>query len=253
MKKTVVILSLVLALPAHAIVNVEQLHIGIPEPGLEGNIDLSFSATQGNSDYYRLDLAAGSRYHHDNRTEALILQHAIGASFDRRDTNKSFLHLRHIDQVTAGWAWEGFGQLQRDEFARLKIRGLLGGGLRFTVLEKTEKQAFYLGTGAYYSEEQLEPAPSLIEPAFTADWRGNVYLVVKYHFSSQTRLAYTIYYQPALDDVNDYRALQHLSLNIAVAENLDLRLSWDSSEDSRPPLAVKPLDSSLRTGFRWRF
>jgi putative salt-induced outer membrane protein YdiY len=233
---------------AFAIVNVEQAIIGPKQDGLHNHVEASVDGASGNTVKNSTRAEWLSAWQHGRYTEFLLLQYAYGRSNGQIDTNRFFVHLRHRTQVSTHWAVEAFAQAGRDPFARVDLRTLLGGGVRWTLLEQVEKAAIYLGLGAFYEHERLSPRLGTTDPLDSRLWRGNVYLVLKRQLSSQFRAYSTTYYQPALRYPGDFRLLEQLAGVVVLYENLNLKLSLDVTHDSRPPQGVKPTDVRYSTG-----
>ena len=111
---------------------------------------------------------------------------------------------------------------------------------------------WFLGVGAFYEKEKLTD-PAVNEDEVEENGRGNVYLVMKYHFGEQTQLLSSSYYQPKISESNDFRILERAGLSVPLAEKLSLQLSIDVSYDSEPPLGVRKTDTSYRTGISYQF
>jgi len=233
---------------AFAIVNVEQAIIGPEKDGLHTHVEAAVDGASGNTVKNSTKAEWLSQWKHGRNTEFLLLQYAYGRSNGQIDTNRAFAHLRHRTQVSDHWAVEGFTQAGRDPFARVDLRTLLGAGLRWTLIEKAESSAVYLGLGAFYEHERLSPRAGTTDPLDSRLWRGNVYLVLKRQLNSQFRAYSTTYYQPALRYPGDFRLLEQLAAVVVLYENLDLKLSLDVTHDSRPPQGVKPTDVRYSTG-----
>lgn len=252
-RATAAALALLPTAGAQAIVGMESLHLGSPEPGFRGELELAWSGASGSTDKTDFAVATRLEHHRERHTDFLVASHAYGQVSDVDNTKRSFLHLRHIYQHTPALAWEGFGQGQSDEFARLAFRGLLGGGARFTLIEKTDVEAAFLGIGAMYSRERYT-ALAGIEPTYSQRlWRGNLYLVFKYELRPGVRMANTLYYQPALEDFGDYRLQDAFALQIDITDTLALQLSANVAHNSRPPTSVDENDVVYRTGINWSF
>jgi len=232
---------------AFAIVNVENIRVEKREDGFSGQLRVLASLQSGNTDNNRVGMGTRLQWVRGNTTNFLVLNYDYGNSGGATDINKSFLHGRHIVQQNRKWAWEGFGQVVQDEFKRLTIRMLAGGGARYTLSEKTHKGAMYLGLGAFYSTEELDDNSTfnLI--------RASAYFVFKHSFNPNTHFISTTYYQPALDEPGDFRALQQAGINVTISKTLDLKLSLDISYDNQPPIGVESTDTSFRTGIEYRF
>ncbi len=230
-----------------AIVNIESIRVQKKEDGFSGQLDIDANLKIGNTNKTRIGIGNRLQWIRGNITNFLVLNHAYGESSGMRDINKSFLHGRHVVQRNKKWAWEGFGQLEQNEFTRLSLRALAGIGVRRTLIEETGKTAIYLGTGGFYSTERLD------DNSTDSLFRVNVYLVIKHAFNKNTHLIGTTYYQPAVREVGDFRALGQVALSVAISKKLDLKLSLDISHDSQPPTSVKSTDTSFRTGIEYRF
>ncbi len=238
---------------ALAIVNVEQLRIGTPQPGLSGWLDLSLDGSHGNTRKSETGLDARLQWQRGQTTDLLIAAYDYGESDGLRNTNRRFLHARHTQGFAPARAWEAFAQAQTDEFARLSFRGLLGAGLRLTLSEKAEQSAAYLGIGAFFARERLAAESGTTDAGDSTFWQANLYLTLQRRLNDQLSLASTTYYQPRLDDGADFRALEQASLRVKMTARLSFRLSLDVAYDSRPPQRVERTDTRYSTGLRLTF
>jgi len=233
---------------ALAIVNVEAVHIGAPTEGFSGTATASAGGASGNSNRFRGRADARLQWHADKHTDFAVFSYAYGKSRGRTDTNREFAHLRHRFQFAPAWALEGFAQAERDEFARLSFRGLVGGGLRRTLLEKDDVAAVYLGLGAMFEREILRRDFRTSDPRDASVGRANTYLSIQTRFNAQTRFSSTIFYQPDVADAADFRLLEEAALHVRLADGMDLRLNVEVRHDSRPPQTVKTTDIIYTTG-----
>jgi len=240
-------------LPAQAVVSLENLHLKMPAEGFEGEFDLSAGGASGNTD--KADLSAGTRlqWHIGNHTNFLVMSYAYGQSNDVRDTNRIFLHARHIIQTSDPLGWEFFLQGERNEFGRIAFRRLAGGGARFTLIERQKRSAAFLGAGAFYEWETVTDAIDTTDTGTESTWRGNLYLVLKYHLNENVRLVSSTYYQPSFDGADDYRALENAALEVSMTDKLGLRVSAEVRHDSRPPQTIEETDITYRTGINYKF
>jgi Protein of unknown function, DUF481 len=158
-------------------VNVEQAIIGRPSEGVHSSLDLLANGASGNTDKSAASLDLLSLWHHAENTEYLQLQYAYGRSRGQTDTDNAFVHLRHRTAIGENWGAEGFVQTGRNRFARLAHRTLLGGGLRWTLVEEEQKSAAYFGLGAFYEWESLNYTLGTTDALHTKLWRANSYLI----------------------------------------------------------------------------
>lgn len=234
---------------ALAIINAEDLDLSIDEDGVVGKLGFSVSGSSGNSNKLSGETNAHMIWRHAQYTEMLVGSFSYGKSRGVRDTNKSFAHLRHRYAWSETWELEGFAQAQQDEFARLKLRILMGGGVRWTYQNKGFEG--HIGVGSFYEREALRAVANFAPVSHL--WRGNTYLALQYAFNDRVRLQNTLYYQPGWKDVADYRLLDDAALNVALGDNLDLKLVIEIAQDSRPPTGIKRTDINYKTGLSFRF
>lgn len=247
----VLLLFTVQTLPtqAFAIINAEDLDLSIDDDGVSGKLGFSASGSSGNSDILSGDASGHLIWSHAQHLEMLVASISYGKSRGVRDTNKSFLHLRHRYAWSEMWGVEGFVQAQQNEFSRLKLRTLIGGGMRWSY--QADRLEWNVGVGSFYEREALRAGADLTP--VTRLWRGNTYLALRYAFNTRVRLQNTVYYQPAWKDPADYRLLDDAALHVALSESLDLKVAIEIAQDSRPPIGVKNSDVSYKTGLAYRF
>lgn len=238
---------------AYAIVNIENMRVGAPEPGFSGNIDLSINGNSGNTDTAAAALGSRLQYQRDRVTDFVVFSYKYGEANDRRNSNATFVHARHIVQYRPTRAWEAYLQAEQDEFTRLSFRGLAGAGLRFTLAAAADRLGLYFGAGAYYSRETLEFRSGLTDHGTDEFGRASFYLSYKHKLNPQLSVMSTTYYQPRLDDGEDFRALEQAGLVVKMNARLSLKLSLDIRHDSRPPQAVEKTDVSYFTGLSYDF
>jgi len=247
MKRVLFFLMMCIPLQAWAIINAEDMDQSGHQDGVIGKIGLSANGSSGNSSKLHGEGSGRVVWKHAAHTDMLVGSYAYGKSQGKRDTNKAFAHLRHRYALDEQWEVEGFGQLQQNEFANLKLRTLLGGGLRWSREDTTWMT--HLGLGSFYERESLRTANS---PGSTL-WRMNSYWSLAYHLNQRVRMQNTVYYQPAWKNSRDFRLLNDAVLTVSLTEQLNLRLSLETTHDSRPPAGIKPTDHNYKTGLEFVF
>jgi putative salt-induced outer membrane protein YdiY len=241
------------SLNAAAIVNMEEMRVGPPKAGFSGNLDLSVNGAHGNTDKQEAGLGSRLQWQYEQSTDFIVLSYDYAESSNVRNTNKSFAHGRHVVQFQPKYAWEAFVQVEKNEFARLSFRGLLGAGLRFTLAQTAERVGLYLGAGAFWSRETLDKKPGLTDDGTESFSRANFYLVYKHKINSHLSVVSTTYYQPRLDNGSDFRALEQAGLVVKLTDSLNLKLSLDIAHDSRPPQTIDKTDTSYNTSLSYQF
>jgi len=241
--------------PTLAIVNIENMNLldDDKRQGFETELGLDISGKNGNTSKRKTGFDSRFQSFKDSGTHFLVLSYEYGESSDVKDTDKSFMHLRHIGYVTDTLAWEAFAQLESNEFTRLSLRSLAGGGVRYKMSKPSETQSSYLGAGMFRSKEKLEQDPVATDEGSDYATRANLYIVNKFKLSGTASLSNTFYYQPDLSETSDYRLLEQFRFKVDVTQKLSIILSLDVSRDSRPPQNIERSDSSYTTVINYRF
>ena len=232
---------------AHAIVSMEDIHLGTPPDGFAGSYELDLAFEGGNTEQASAATGVKLQWTQDKVTDFILANYAYGESAGVKNKNKGFAHYRHIHALDDALAWEGFGQLSSNEFTNLTLRALVGGGVRLALGQRSEMQAFFLGLGMFYEREELDtvlPGEADSETAL----RANTYLVIKYQFNAHVSLVSTTYYQPDLGDFADFRAIEDFSLVSKLSEVMALKVGVDIAHDSMPPRGIDKTDSLLKIG-----
>jgi putative salt-induced outer membrane protein YdiY len=234
---------------ALAIVNIEALDVSPDGDGWQGRVGIAVKGASGNTDKVNAELDGRLIRRRGQYFDMLTGSFNYGKSKGVRDTNNSFLHLRHRYALNESWGLEAFAQAQKNEFARLKLRTLLGGGIRRSWLG--DRTTLHLGLGSFFENETLRPGT--VAAASTRLWRGNAYMAWHYSVGKRVRLQNTLYFQPAWSDFGDQRLFNAAALRVAITGKLDIRMAVELTYDSRPPVAVRATDISYATGLEFRF
>lgn len=218
--------------------------------GWSGSFRFDLGGSGGNSDKFSGALGVLAQHRRENAVNLITFSYDYAETSGTKDTDKQALHLRHTQDLRDRVAWEAFTQWQRNEFTRLSRRVLLGGGLRWDLLDAEQKESgsrLYLGTGAFAESESIRSGSD------EETVRANLYLSAVLPVFNDCKLSSTLYFQPAFDDPGDYRAIGSLGFSVPVRENLSLELSLNLEYDSEPPASVKKHDITYLTGIRWSF
>lgn len=246
---------LVFPLSAKAIVNIENMRADTinKTSGYDAKFAVDVNGKNGNTDKIKAGLGARYQRYEETGTDFLVLNYEYGESSDIKDTDKSFLHYRKIWYSSDEMAWEAFTQIESNEFTRLTLRTLLGGGARFSLFNDLDNHVFYLGLGVFRSKEKLEVLLGSLEPRVDYVTRANLYITYKYTMTEKSRLANTLYYQPDINETSDHRIFNQFAMQFDLSDQFSFKLSLDISRDNQPPQNVSKTDTSYNTGFEYRF
>ncbi len=239
--------------PAEAIINVEDAAIGGSPEGVHGRVDMSVSGNSGNSDKFGVQAGALLQRQRGRHVSIGMVSYAYGRSQGRSYANRGFFHARHRLRLSGAWSVEEFGQVEKDDFARLSLRALAGGGMRWRMAYVPERRVIYLGFGAMFEHERLRFRSGTSDARLSDVVRGNAYMVFKSRMNAHTRLISTTYIQPDLASPKDVRLLEQASLDVRLTGELDVRLSLVLQHDSRPPQRVRKTDIIYASGLTYHF
>ena len=242
--KKILMLAGLLSSFAMAVVSIKPVEIQ-SEPSVTFEQGLSFSSKSGNVDKMNFKLASSIKQYGSGYVNTLFFSYDYGESNKLKDTNALFLHLRHIYDL--GWDntnGEAFAQIEKDDFREIASRSLVGGNLRYKI--DTQKLDVFVGLGLFYT--WLDEAG--IRDEYTAI---NSYISLSYQFNSFTSFTYKAYYQPRLNDMNDYLIFQKAQLEVDISNRLSLFVNLLHEYDARPPLGVEKSDFEQTMGLSYKF
>ena len=134
---------------------------------------------------------------------------------------------------------------------RLKLRALLGTGLRFQ-LYQADKQQVYFGLSYMYEYNEIEIVSEIV--SFFYDHRMNTYLSASIQpFSDNFMISNTTYYQPVLTSFSDVRLSSQTSLTFKISSRLLFSTIFSITSDTRVPENIPATYYSVRNGIRWDF
>jgi len=243
MKKIILIfLSLnILMLNGEAIVNIEdQRNEG--KVGFFSKIGFQLSGSRGNEDrdFYSLNLRL------DNNTENiesfLIAQTSERKKNEIKTSDSTFVHGRLIFLNQTRFSTEFFVQHSKNPFRSFLQRDVLGFGTRISL---DDFRKFGLG---FLTEDEED-----LQGIKTETERLSMYFTDKYLLAENIDFLLTAYFQPSLEETDDYKASLLAGINFFVNENVSISLQISSFYDSRPPEFADRQDEQISTEFSYSF
>lgn len=234
MKFYSLLLVLFFSTQALCFINIESLRQS-DKNGFSGVTGLKVNGAAGNTEKFNSKFSSQNIFQ-DKKNEILVLgNHLYGKASSKRNINKGQLHLRYAYYPLEYFAYETFFQVQTDEFKNLTYRQLLGLGLR-TRLLNLKRQSLFLGAGSFFEKEKYEKQTN--EELF----RGNIYLSYTNSLNEKTNTFLIAYYQPSLEDFNDFRLRTNLGLDFKIFKNFSFSAELRYAFDSNVPSEVKKGD-----------
>ncbi len=155
----------------------------------------------------------------------------------------------------------GFTNFDFDEFLRLDLRFVAGGGFGYNVV-KSERSTFDVFGGIAYNKETFDvtPAPTVAVPTPTYttlnrdSMEGFVGQEWRYKMNARTQFFEKVTLYPNFSDRGEFRLNFDAGLSTALSKYLSWNLAYSSRYLSNPPLpGIKKNDTFLSTGIRFTF
>lgn len=236
---------------AQAIVNMDELHFKGQKEPFSGSVSLSASGVSGNTEQSSINFSTQVQWNREEYINLIVLGHAYGKSNGERNVNNSFIHTRHVHQISESLDYELYAQLEENEFTRLSYRGLYGAGLRLPFWG-TDSHIAYLGLGGFHEVEKISGSGGSSDSEINRTERWNFYFMSRYKGES-VKFSNTLYWQPRMTEFPDRRALFVSLLKVKANKDLYLTLKFEVAHDSLPPAGVEETDTRVKTGFEYEF
>ena len=242
---TLSVLCAVVAVDAQ--VNIEDLRANSSSPGFRGRLELDLSARTGNTETQELGMS-GRLDHMGLSTRTFVVGRVeLGWEGGERFSNEALAHLRRVHRVTGRWNPEGFIQVNYDKSRLLDFRWLVGGGLRLG-LYRAGATAIHLGVAYMFEHERLGTPVTASHDRRTSVHRSSNYLSINSELKEGVELTWTVYTQPRLRRLDDFRMLSETRFSVDVASRLSLASMARLHYDSKPPDGTKKLDTLITSG-----
>ena len=234
----------------YAVITIAPVEVG-KKPGYSGILQGSFETKRGNTE---LDnYAAGLRLQYDDNRSFVLwsdFTFAYGEVSGEKNTNKYYTHIRYIHTFyeQKKLIYELFVQIAANEFTKVAQRDLVGGGYRYQY-NLSKYGDFYLGCGGFY--ERLRYTKDADPSEDNA--RLNTYLSYVKKFTNDSKLSYVMYYQPKIDEFDDYIFSNGVELQVVIYKQLLLTFHLYYDIDSVPAIGVKTTDFTQKTSFIYKF
>ncbi len=235
------IFSFLFVCSSSAFINIESLRQDI-EKGFNGSSGVTVGGSSGNVDVFGLGVNSQNIYKSAQREYIVIGKYQYGEANGLKNNNTGNFHLRYAQGFAKGLFWEAFTQAEFNEFQDLKLRTLLGGGLRMRLL-KDNKNSIFLGLGTFYEDEEIDSGID------QANFRGNIYLSFRSLLAQQFETVLVAYYQPNYNVINDYRLQLTAGFESKITETLQLVNNFSYSSDTRPPAGIEEEDFTYSVVF----
>ena len=219
------------------VLNIESKRFYNDTSGWAGNTKLNF-LYQYNSNHI---LTAGNTIHvqyQKNLVRWIFLNDVSLNRFNGQNLlNTGYQHVRLNHRIKHGLrvTWEAYAQTQYNKPMQLHFRALSGTGPRIRVI-RNDKLRMYVAT-SYFFEYELSSAQR--EEMYTH--RNSTYLTFTWFIKEHSELSSTTYYQPAFNDLRDFRIATDFNLTFEITKHFAFGIAGSLLYDTRQPVDVPNL------------
>ena len=228
------------------IVNIESLRkTEVDTIPLHYRIEASTALSKNTRSIFWINLGSDIQFHRGQHTWLSVTDLNFNRSGGETLLNEGFQHLRYNRDLSEAVGLEAFVQGQYNEAIKLRMRGLLGMGIRIDLVEDEKLQIKYGISYMYEYDEESEAG------FIHRDHRMNNYLSMGLNLSNQATLSSTTYFQPVAFRFNDFRLSSQTALTLKISDRLRFQAAFALQYDSRNPSGVPPSIYRLTSGLVW--
>ncbi len=231
------------------IVNIESLRRVSDTSKWSGYTSLELSLIKNRNDIINVKNDIHIQYRNKKNLILLINKLDFKEANDDALVNKGIQHLRYNYAFKPKVSWEAFAQSQYDAISKISFRGLLGSGFRFTLWNNPKYKIFLGNLFMYeYEENKIDE-----ERFYHRDFRGSSYLSCSLHPSDAVSFVSTTYYQPRLNNFEDYRLSNETSLALRIFKNLAFKSTFTYVYDAFPVEGIPNTQYKFTNGILYSF
>lgn len=228
------------------VINVEGKRFIKDTNGFVGRLDLLYNVTQNVQRVTVISSNIHAQYKKNAHRLLAISDFAFIKAGSNDFVNSGYGHLRYNGRLNKWLTIESFVQAQYNRALLLDRRFLAGAGPRLKLLKKTHIKLY--AASLYMYEFQSQNNDSL----YAFNNRVSSYLSITLDFS-KIDFSGTVYYQPNVVNINDYRLAGDLSFELEITRRLNYRTSFNFLFDTRQPIRIPAFTYILRNGLSFKF
>lgn len=217
-------------------------------------LGLGASASSGNSSATNLSFTGEGVRATDSMKTTLF----GSAQYTRTDgtttAERARLGGRHDHDLTPAWFAFGNAELERNVFANLTLRSLVGAGVGYHLI-RTDETQFDLFGGLTYTYEKYESPMQIDDEDRLQYGYPSVMLAEEsnHKLTRTTTLKQRLAVLPSVRNRGEYRLTLDSGLAVAMSETLSLTLGLTASHNSEPGPGRKTTDTLLTSGISVKF
>ncbi|HMQ80162.1 MAG TPA: DUF481 domain-containing protein [Ignavibacteria bacterium] len=229
------------------VVNIESRRMRSDTTGWIGTAEASFQFSKSVDEIFDLGALIHLQFKGKNDLWLFLNEMRIIKGAGTQFVNSGFAHVRYNRKITKEFLrWEFFTQYQYNKALEVGQRVLAGSGPRFKLYDSDKFRAYI---ASLYMFEYQESVDKLI---IERNHRTSSYLSFTFDFD-RVEFINTIYFQPNMQDLKDYRVLSQSDLLFKIFENLKFKTGFNYRFDTRPFPGVPKTTYYLVNGLSFEF
>ena len=229
------------------VVNIESRRMRSDTTGWIGTAEASFQFSKSVDEIFDLGALIHLQFKGKNDLWLFLNEMRIIKGAGTQFVNSGFAHVRYNRKVTKELLrWEFFTQYQYNKALEVGQRVLAGTGPRFKLYDSDNFRAYIASLYMYEYQESVDKL--IIE----RNHRTSSYLSFTFDFE-RVEFSNTIYFQPNMRDLKDYRVLSQSDVMFKIFENLKFKTGFNYRYDTRPFPGVPKITYYLTNGLRFEF
>ena len=229
------------------VVNIESRRMRSDTTGWIGTAEASFQFSKSVDEIFDLGALIHLQFKGKNDLWLFLNEMRIIKGAGTQFVNSGFAHVRYNRKVTKELLrWEFFTQYQYNKALEVGQRVLAGTGPRFKLYDSDNFRAYIASLYMYEYQESVDKL--IIE----RNHRTSSYISFTVDFE-RIEFSNTIYFQPNMRDLKDYRVLSQSDVMFKIFENLKFKTGFNYRYDTRPFPGVPKITYYLTNGLRFEF
>jgi hypothetical protein len=229
------------------VVNIESRRMKTDTTGWTGKAEASFQFSKSVDEIFDLGAMIHFQYKGKSDLWLFLSEMRIIKGAGTQFVNSGFAHVRYNRKLTRELLrWEVFTQYQYNKALEVGQRVLAGIGPRLKLYDGDLFRAYIASLYMYEYQESVDK--TIIE----RNHRTSSYLSLTLDLD-RIVLSNTVYYQPNMKDLKDYRILSQSDLVFKVFENLKFKTGFNYRYDTRPFPGVPKTTYYLSNGIVFEF
>jgi putative salt-induced outer membrane protein YdiY len=233
-------------------VNTERFRINTDSAGFSGNVNISATAITGNTDFQIINAVTHLYYDWGKDYTFFVGNAGYGWQNKEAFSNEALAHLRYVIWINNLLQTELFIQFNYNKKRLLLARELYGTGIRLKLITEKSLKIRY-GLAYMFEREEYDLPANSVHGRITNASRISSYATFNILLKDGFLFISVTYFQPKISNWKDFKSISDNSFVSELSSLIDLTFGVSLRYDSRPPDAIKKLDTVTKFGLSIKF